>query len=61
MDKRQFFTYSIAGAFIWNLVLMAFGFYVSSYANNVVILMSAIGVFALLLYVVYREALKRMH
>ncbi len=61
MDKKQFFAYSIAGAFIWNLVLMLFGFYVSTYANNAVILMSALGVFALLLYVVYREALKRMH
>ena len=61
MDKKQFFAYSIAGAFIWNLVLMLFGFYISIYANNAVILMSALGVFALLLYVVYREALKRMH
>ncbi|MEM0149843.1 MAG: DedA family protein [Candidatus Micrarchaeaceae archaeon] len=61
MDKKQFFTYSIAGAFIWNLVLMLFGFYISTYANNVVILMAGIGVFALLLYVLYREALKRMH
>ena len=61
MDKKRFFTYSIAGAFIWNLVLMLFGFYISTYANNAVVLMSGIGVFALLLYLVYREALKRMH
>lgn len=61
MGKRQFFAYSIAGAFIWNLVLMLFGFYVSTYANNAVILMSALGIFALILYFVYREAIKRMH
>ncbi len=61
MDKKRFFAYSIAGAFVWNLVLMSFGFYISTYASNAVIIMSALGAFALALYIVYREAMKRMH
>jgi membrane protein DedA with SNARE-associated domain len=59
MPLKEFLTYSIIGMFIWDLVLMLFGFYVLS-VNNAVLVLAAIGVFAILLYVVYKLAMKKM-
>ena len=59
MPPKTFFTYSIAGAAIWNTVLMLFGFYFLS-STNAVVLMAAIGVFAIALYITYRYAVKSM-
>lgn len=52
MPLKQFFSYSIAGALIWNIVLMLFGFYLLS-AQSAVVVMASIGVFAVLLYMIY--------
>ena len=59
MPLKEFFTYSIAGAAIWNLVLMLFGFYLLS-AHSAIVVMASIGVFAIALYAVYKIAMKRM-
>ena len=59
MNFKEFIIYSIIGMLIWDVVLMAFGFYLLS-ANNAVTVLAAIGVFAILLYLVYRFAMKRM-
>jgi membrane protein DedA with SNARE-associated domain len=59
MPLKEFFAYSIAGALIWNLVLMLFGFYLLS-AHSAVVIMASIGIFAVVLYVIYRVAIKRI-
>ncbi len=59
MPLKEFFFYSMAGAAIWNLVLMLFGFYLLS-ADSAVIVMASIGVFAIALYVIYKVAMKKM-
>ncbi len=59
MKLKDFLAYSIAGIIIWDLVLMLFGYYLLS-AHSAVIILAAIGVFALLLYIVYKLAMKRM-
>jgi membrane protein DedA with SNARE-associated domain len=61
MKLKEFLAYSIAGIVIWDLVLMLFGYYLHSVADNsAVVALAAIGVFAIVLYVVYRVAMKRM-
>lgn len=59
MNLKEFLAYSVAGLIIWDLVLMAFGYFFLS-ASSAVTIMASIGVFAILLYVVYRLAIKRM-
>jgi membrane protein DedA with SNARE-associated domain len=59
MPLKEFFAYSIAGAFIWNLVLMLFGFYLLS-AHSAVIIMASIGIFAVALYVIYKIAIRHI-
>jgi membrane protein DedA with SNARE-associated domain len=59
MNLKEFLAYSIAGLIIWDIVLMAFGYYFLS-ATSAVTVMASIGVFAILLYVVYRIAIKRI-
>jgi len=59
MPLKEFFAYSIAGAAVWNIVLMLFGFYLLA-VNNAVIVMASIGIFAIALYAVYKIAMKRM-
>ncbi|MEM3227408.1 MAG: DedA family protein [Candidatus Micrarchaeaceae archaeon] len=59
MKPKEFFAYSISGALIWNAVLMSFGFYALS-GNSAVDILAAIGVFVLLLYIVYALAIKRL-
>jgi membrane protein DedA with SNARE-associated domain len=60
MPPKRFFTYSLSGAAIWNVVLMLFGFYLLS-SKSAVEIMSAIGVLAIVLYVAYRYAMKRIN
>jgi len=57
MPAKEFFGYSIAGCFIFDVVLVAFGYYALSSSSAVTVLAS-IGVFAIALYIVYRYALK---
>lgn len=59
MDQRRFFAYSIAGTFIWDAVLMAFGFYALSSRSAVLILIS-VAAFAIVIYVVYYLSMKSM-
>lgn len=59
MPKKQFFFYSAVGAVIWNAMLMAFGYYLLSSTSAIVILTS-IGIFAILLYLLYIYAMRKM-
>jgi len=59
MSFKKFMAYSIAGMLIWDIVLIAFGYYLLS-ANSAVVVMASIGVFAILLYVIYKVAMRRM-
>lgn len=59
MDQKKFFAYSVAGTAIWNGVLMAFGYYALN-ASNAAIAMAAAGALAIVLYVIYRFAGKRI-
>ncbi len=58
MPQRKFFAYSMAGSFVWDAVLMVFGYYVLS-VNSAVIVLGGIGVFVLALYLIYYFAMKR--
>jgi len=60
MNQKKFFFYSSVGTFIWDLVLMLFGFYALSASSRYVIL-GAIAAFAIALYVIYKLALAKMH
>ncbi len=55
MDLKKFILYSFAGIFIWNLLLMMFGFYLLSEniskLTNIFIILS---IFALILYIIYK-------
>ncbi len=59
MDQKRFFGYSIAGAAIYDLVLIVFGMKALS-TNNAVVTLASIGAFAIVLYAVYKLALRRM-
>ncbi|MCL4373375.1 MAG: DedA family protein [Candidatus Marsarchaeota archaeon] len=59
MPPRKFFAYSIAGSLIWDVVLALYGYYALS-TSNAVLLMTSIGLFALVLYAIYYIAKKRM-
>jgi len=59
MKPKSFFAYSISGAVIWNTVLMVFGFYALSGTSAEQIL-AAIGVFVLVLYMIYALALRHL-
>ena len=64
MPVRKFFLYSFIGAFIWDLVLFMLGFYALSYAlqeNNVYLLFIIIAAVAVVMYLVYYFAMKRMN
>ncbi len=58
MPMKEFFAYSIAGSFVWDIVLMYFGFYALS-ASNAVIVLASIGAFAIALYLVYALFMRR--
>ncbi len=59
MPLKKFLLYSTIGIIIWDVVLMAFGFYLLS-VNSAVIVLASIGVFAILLYVIYKYSMRRM-
>ncbi len=59
MPARKFFAYSIAGTLIWDVLLVAFGYYALSISSFPLVIAS-IFVFALALYLIYRFAMKRM-
>lgn len=59
MNLKKFLAYTFVGALIWNIVLVIFGFYVLS-AKRASVVLAAVGAFAIILYVIYRFASKRM-
>lgn len=59
MQLKKFFIYSITGSVIWDSVLIAFGYYLLS-AHSAEIALASIGIFAILLYIVFKMALKRI-
>ncbi len=59
MPKKTFFGYSILGSFVYDIVLVMFGYYLLS-AKSAVVIMTGIGVFAIALYIVYRLFMSRV-
>lgn len=59
MSKAKFFGYSLLGSAIWNIVLMLFGYYVGL-QNNITIILVSVGLFGIVLYMIYAYALRRM-
>ncbi|MDE1845665.1 MAG: DedA family protein [Candidatus Micrarchaeota archaeon] len=59
MQKRKFLLYSLAGSFIWDVVLMLFGYYglASSSAGTV---LAGIGLFSVVIYIVYKKGIASM-
>lgn len=58
MPFKKFFIYSLAGSAIWDILLMLFGYYLLS-SNNLYLAMSSVALLALILYAVYRIAVKK--
>lgn len=52
MNAKRFFAYSIAGTFIWDAVLMAYGYYLLS-AKSAIIVLAAIAAFVVIIYIIY--------
>ncbi|MDE1871024.1 MAG: DedA family protein [Candidatus Micrarchaeota archaeon] len=59
MNLKEFLAYTVAGIVVWDVVLMAFGYYVLS-VHNATIILAGIGVFAILLYIIYRYTMGKM-
>ncbi len=59
MPKGNFFLYSALGSLIWDVALLAFGYYALSISNAYVVLAS-IFVFAIAIYILYRVVIKKM-
>ncbi len=60
MPMRKFLAYSIAGNLIWDTTLILFGYYLYTAQSNIAVVLGAIGIFAILMYVIFRYALKSM-
>ncbi len=59
MPFKKFILYSTIGMVVWDVVLMLFGFYLLS-GKSAEIVLGSIGAFAIVLYAVYKFAMKRM-
>ncbi len=59
MPLKEFLSYTAIGIIIWDVVLIAFGYYFLA-VKSAVIVLGAIGIFALLLYIIYKFAMKKM-
>jgi len=59
MNQKKFYSYSMAGAIIWDTALIMFGYYGLA-ANNITSVLIAIGVFGVVLYTVYRVAINNI-
>ena len=55
MRKRDFFVFSTIGALIWDVALMGFGYYGLG-SDSFSVIISAVAVFAVAIYVIYRLA-----
>ncbi len=52
MNAKRFFTYSIVGTFIWDAVLMAYGYYLLS-AKSAIVVLVGIAAFVVIIYLIY--------
>ena len=59
MPLKEFLSYTLVGIVVWDVVLMAFGYYLLSVKSAVDVL-AAIGVFAIALYVIYAITLRKL-
>lgn len=59
MEKRKFFLYSTLGALIWDVALMTFGYYGLA-SSNISIVVSAVAVFAVAIYVIYKLGIAQL-
>ncbi|MCL4387592.1 DedA family protein [Candidatus Marsarchaeota archaeon] len=59
MPQKKFYAYSILGTGIYDIVLIIFGMKALT-THNAIITLTAIGVFAIVLYAIYRFAMSRM-
>ena len=59
MPLKKFFFWSILGSAIWDVVLFAFGYYLIG-TNNIILIIWAAGLLAVVLYLVYRFAIVRI-
>ncbi len=59
MPMKKFLFYSISGSAIWDMVLMVFGFYAFG-SNKAVVWLASIGILAIVLYILYKIALRNM-
>ena len=50
----------MAGAIIWDSVLIAYGYYLLS-SKSAEVVLASVGVLAILIYVIYRVATRRLH
>ncbi len=57
MPLKKFFFWSILGCAIWDVILLLFGYYLIS---NAFVVATAVGVFALVVYIAYRLTLGRV-
>jgi len=59
MNQKKFYAYSMAGTVIWDTALIMFGYYGLA-ANNITSVLIAIGVFGIILYIIYRIAINNI-
>lgn len=60
MPMKKFLAYSVAGNIIWDSVLILFGYYLYGQQNNLVVIFGAIGLFSLVLYMIFRYTMKKI-
>jgi membrane protein DedA with SNARE-associated domain len=58
MRLTEFLGYSLAGMILWDLILMTYGYYLLS-ASSAVVVLGSVGLFAIVIYFVYRVAIGR--
>ena len=59
MDLKAFIGYSLAGAVIWDSVLIAYGYYLLS-SKSAEVVLASVGILAIVVYIIYRIAMKRL-
>ncbi len=59
MEPKRFFGWSILGTTIWDIVLVAFGFYFLSSTSAIAVLF-AIAVFAIVVYLIYHFSMRKI-
>jgi membrane protein DedA with SNARE-associated domain len=60
MNIKEFVAYSLAGAVIWDAVLISYGYYLLS-SKSAEVVLGSIGVLAIVIYALYKVTTKRLH